>query len=126
MKAYADYEYYSGSYLLGREPKMADKEFAFFAMQASSRLRRRTFDRLENMEEIPKEAKMCCCVVAERLYAVEQAKGENGLILQSYSNDGDSGTYKTDEISAAATEMGVDESIRRWLGHTGLLYCGVG
>lgn len=125
MKAYADYEYYSEPYLLGREPKIPEGEFGFFAMQASSRIRTRTFERLDGLEEIPEEARMCCCEAAERLYAAERAKGENGLILQSYSNDGDSGTYRADEATAAVTETGIDEIIRRWLGHTGLLYCGV-
>ena len=47
------------------------------------------------------------------------------MILQSYGNDGDTGTYKTDDYSEEKVKAAVNDIIRRWLMHTGLLYCGV-
>ena len=77
------------------------------------------------MEIIPEDVQMCCCEVAEKLYLYDAAKDNNGMILQSYGNDGDTGTYKTDDLTAEAIENAVSEIIERWLIHTGLMYCGV-
>lgn len=125
MKSYADIEFYKDSYLLGRTPKIPDAEFPYWAMLASGEIRQRTFGRVDALEDIPEEIRMCCCEVAEKLYLMESAKGENGMVLQSFSNDGESGTFKTDDMSEAGIRRGVSRCIRRWLIHTGLMYCGV-
>lgn len=122
---YADYKFYSENYLLGRASKIPGKEFDYWSMMASGEIRMRTFGNIENLTEIPEEVKMCCCEVAEKLYGVETVKGENGLVLQSYSNDGESGTFKTDGLSDSSVQKSVDLIIRKWLSNTGLMYCGV-
>lgn len=52
---------------------------------------------------------------------------EQGGVLQSYSNDGESGTF--DLSQSVFTEEGkrkkAREIIHRYLGHTGLLYRGI-
>lgn len=80
---------------------------------------------MDQMESIPDDVQMCCCEVAERLYRQESARGNNGMILQSYGNDGETGTFKTDEFSADALKSGVSDVVNKWLADTGLLYCGV-
>lgn len=125
MKSYADIEFYKDSYLLGRAPKIPDAEFPYWVMCASGEIRQRTFGRVDAMEDIPEEVRMCCCEIAEKLYLMESAKDENGMVLQSFSNDGESGTFKTDDMSEAGIRRGVSRCIRRWLIHTGLMYCGV-
>lgn len=125
MKMYVDLEFYHSSYLLGREPKIPDAEFSYWAMLASGENRQRTFNRIDAMAEIPEEAQMCCCELAEKLYFMESAKGENGMVLQSFSNDGESGTYKADDMSEAGIRCSVSRIARKWLIHTGLMYCGV-
>ena len=92
MKSYANNEFYKESYLLGRDSKIPDAEFLHWAMLASGEIRQRTFDRIDALEEIPEEVRMCCCELAEKLYSLESARDENGMFLQSFSNDGESGT----------------------------------
>lgn len=125
MKSYADSEFYRIQYLLGRAPKIPDADFSYWAMLASGEIRQRTFSRMDNLEDIPEEAGMCCCELAEKMYSVESMKDESGMILQSYGNDGETGTYKTDDLSERGIRKSVDQTIRKWLANTGLMYCGV-
>ena len=59
--------------------------------------------------------------------AAAQKAAEQGGVLQSYSNDGESGTF--DLSQSTFTEEGKQKKTReiiyRYLGHTGLLYQGV-
>lgn len=125
MKSYANNECYKESYLLGRDSKIPDAEFRYWAMLASGEIRQRTFDRIDALEEIPEEVRMCCCELAEKLYSLESARDENGMFLQSFNNDGESGAYKADDMSEAGIRHSISEIVKRWLLHTGLMYCGV-
>ena len=90
-----------------------------------------TFSRLaSNFGLITDEVKDCTCELAELLYQadrVSQQASEQGGILTSFSNDGESGTFDlsqsnfTEEGKARKTK----EIIYRYLGNTGLLYQGV-
>lgn len=124
MKAYADLEFYHSGYLLGREAPISDGTFPYWAMLATSEIRQRTFGRVDDLEEVPETVQMCCCEVAEKLYSVESVKDENGLIVQSYGNDGETGTYKTEDLSEKQVRKSIGQIVRRWLANTGLLYCG--
>lgn len=125
MKIYADIGFYKTDYLMGRIPVMPEEDFDYWSMLATSEIRKRTFSRIDHMDNTPEEAKMCCCEVLEKLYKFESAKSENGLILQSYNNDGEAGTYKLDDMTEPALKKEVVSIIRRWLSGTELLYCGV-
>lgn len=125
MKAYAEYSFYVEQYLMGRERPIGERDFPYWAMQASLQIRRLTFGRLDSMEALPENAQMCCCEVAEKLHSFEAAKDSNGMILQSYGNDGDTGTYKADDMTEKAVNKSVAGIIRKWLSSTGLMYCGV-
>lgn len=125
LKAYADIDFYREEYLLGRTPKIPEKEFLHWAMLASGIIRNHTFGRIDGLSNVPDEVGMCCCEVAEKLYSVEATKEENGMVLQSYGNDGETGTYKVDDVSEDAVSRKTMEIIRKWLLYTGLMYCGV-
>lgn len=125
MKSYADYQSYEKTYLLGRKAKIQSSEFAYWSFQASSVIRQNTFSRIDSMDKIPEEVVMCCCEIAERLYQAEAVRSEEGKILQSYGNDGETGTYKVDEFSENAIKRSVSSITRKWLASTGLMYCGV-
>lgn len=125
MRNYADVPFYIGRYSRTGAPKIPDAEFDFYAMQASGEIRYKTFERIDELTEIPEEVSMCCCEVAEKLYALEVAKGENGMILQNYGNDGETGTYRTSDLSESAVQRSIARIIRKWLAHTGYMYCGV-
>lgn len=61
---YADYKYYVGSYLLGRQPTIPETTFRYYEKQAEKEIDRVTFDRVKRMEA-PEEVKECVCDVAE-------------------------------------------------------------
>lgn len=124
MKLYADEQYYREEYLCDSQAKIPGGEFNRLARLASAEIRLRTYGRVEEMAEVPDEVKMCCCEVTEKLYSRESARDENGLVLQSYNTDGDSGSYKTDDVSDESIQRSVDRIVQKWLINTGLLYCG--
>lgn len=125
MKVYTDEQFYLNQYLFGKEPTIPIDDITYWLAQASRKINRRAFGRTDALQEVPDEVKMCCCVVAEKLYQFESAKGENGMVLQSYGNDGDTATYKTTDMSELAISEKVLDIIEEWLMPTGLLYCGV-
>lgn len=125
MIVYADRTFYESEYNGGATPKIESKEFPRFSILASAEIRRYTFRRVDEMESIPEEVKYCCCEIAEKLYDFEHAKGSSGMVLQSYSNDGDTGTYKTDDMTENAIKQAIYEIVHKWLSCTGLMYCGV-
>ena len=128
---YASYNYYESGYLMGRDPKLSEDEFPLWEKQAERVLNQYTFSRLvSNFGLITDEVKDCTCELAELLYQADksaQQAAEQGGILQSYSNDGESGTF--DLSQSTFTEEGkakkTREIIYRYLGNTGLLYAGV-
>jgi len=124
-KSYADNEFYKETYLTGRPAAIPDDEFDHWSLMATSRIRELTFGSVDKLSEIPEAVGMCCCEVAEKLHSFEAAKGENGLILQSYGNDGDTGTYWTEDLTRTAVADETRSITERWLSHTGLMYCGV-
>ena len=128
---YASYNYYESGYLLGRDPKLSEDDFPFWEKQAERVLNQYTFSRLvSNFGLITDEVKDCTCEHAELLYQADksaQQAAEQGGVLQSYSNDGESGTF--DVSQSTFTEEGkakkTREIVYRYLGNTGLLYAGV-
>ena len=128
---YASYNYYESGYLMGRYPKLSEDEFPLWEKQAERVLNQYTFSRLvSNFGLITDEVKDCTCELAELLYQADksaQQAAEQGGVLQSYSNDGESGTF--DLSQSTFTEEGKQKKIReiiyRYLGNTGLLYSGV-
>ena len=128
---YADYGYYTDGYLLGCSPAVPEAVFPYWEKQAERVLNQYTFSRLvSNFGLITDEVKDCTCELAELLYQADksaQQAAEQGGVLQSYSNDGESGTF--DLSQSTFTEEGKQKKIReiiyRYLGNTGLLYSGV-
>lgn len=128
---YASYNYYESGYLMGRDSRLSEDEFPFWEKQAERVLNQYTFSRLvSNFGLITDEVKDCTCELAELLYQADksaQQAAEQGGILQSYSNDGESGTF--DVSQSTFTEEGkakkTREIVYRYLGNTGLLYAGV-
>ena len=128
---YTSYKYYESGYLMGRDPKLSEDEFPLWEKQAERVLNQYTFSRLaSNFGLITDDVKDCACELAELLYQADkstQQAAEQGGILQSYSNDGESGTF--DVSQSTFTEEGkakkTREIVYRYLGNTGLLYAGV-
>ena len=130
---YADYEYYTGGYLLGREPVISDKVYPYWEKQAEKEIDKHAFGRLRGHPElVTDDVKDCACELAELLYQADsvsqRARQQGGAgLLESYNNDGESGTF--DLSQSAYTEEGrtrkTREIIYKHLACTGLLYAGV-
>lgn len=128
---YVNYGYYESKYLLGREPTVPKDDFMFWEKQTERVLNQYTFGRLTaDTELLTDEVKDCACELAELLYQADRSAQQaavQGGVLQSYSNDGESGTF--DLSQSTFTEEGkakkISEIIHRYLGNTGLLYRGV-
>lgn len=128
---YVNYGYYESKYLLGREPTVPEDDFMFWEKQTERVLNQYTFGRLTaDTGLLTDEVKDCACELAELLYQADRSAQQaavQGGVLQSYSNDGESGTF--DLSQSTFTEEGkakkISEIIHRYLGNTGLLYRGV-
>lgn len=130
--AYADYEYYTDGYLLGREPVVPEREFPYWAKQASREVDSVTFNRLRKQPDlVTDDVRDFTCAVCDLLYksaAISDEAAANGAAgpLSSFSNDGQSGTYATAE--SVYTESGKKAEISRlaaqYLSGSGLLYQG--
>lgn len=130
--SYADYEYYTGSFLEGGSPKIPSGEFPRWVKLAGMEIDAATHGRLVNLAVIPDKVKDCACAIAELLYEADtQSEGyrSQGLAgpLASWSNDGQSGTI--DLGQSVFTEDGRKAEVKRlcrlYLGSTGFLYAGV-
>lgn len=124
-RQYAEFDFYKEQYAKGSSSAISDADFPYWSMQATSVIREKTFGNIDMLNEIPEAVQMCCCNVAEKLYQVDSAKDEKGMVMQSYGNDGETATFKVDDYTESAVERSIDAIIRRWLAHTGLMYCGV-
>lgn len=129
---YADYVYYTETYLAGSAPLISDEDFSRWEKQAELEVDALTRGRLSSLEVIPDKAKDCTCALAELLYKAdsqEQSYASQGLSgpLSSWSNDGQSGTV--DLGQSIYTQAGKHKEIRRlcrlYLGTLGLMYAGV-
>lgn len=129
---YADYEFYTSEYLLGKAPTVPEESFPYWEREARMQIDSYTFGRIGSLPESPEEVKLCTCAVAEGLYQADKAKAEqqeSGLAgpLSSWSNDGQSGTV--DLSNSTLTETGKMKEVRRliaqYLCNTGLMYRGL-
>ena len=130
---YATYSYYELKYLLGRNPAVPEDAFLYWEKQARTEIDKYTFDQIAmDSSFITDQIRDCCCELVELLYQADQmqqqstAHGDIGPLV-TFNNDGQSGTY--DLSRSVYTEDGkvkkVREIISRYLGNTGLLYCGI-
>ena len=104
---YADYEFYTSGYLLGKSPVVPEESFLYWEREARAQIDLYTFGRVKVMPE-------------------QQESGLAGP-LASWSNDGQSGTV--DLSSSTVTETGKMKEVRRliaqYLCNTGLMYRGL-
>lgn len=130
--SYANYEYYTDSFLEGGTAIVPEGDFPRWEKQAELEIDAVTHGRTAFLEVIPDKVKDCACAVAELLYkadAQEQGYVSQGLSgpVTSWSNDGQSGTV--DLGQSTYTQAGKQKEILRlcrlYLGALGLMYAGV-
>lgn len=120
---YADYTYYTTTYL---GSALTEEEFARAATRAGSFLD--YFTRGKSKTYTGDELKMCCCALAEQYQIIENAQTQSmsGGELQSQTVGAWSKTYKSGTETAAAARETLAGIAMQYLGHTGLLYRGGG
>lgn len=120
---YADYTYYTTTYL---GSALTEEEFARAATRASSFLD--YYTRGKSKTYTGEELKMCCCALAEQCQIIENAQTQSmsGGELQSQTVGAWSKTYKSGTETAAAARETLAGIAMQYLGHTGLLYRGGG
>ena len=115
---YVNYGYYESKYLLGREPTVPEDDFLFWEKQTERILNQYTFGRLNaDTGLLSDEVKDCACELTELLYQADKSTQQviaQGGVLQSYSNDGESGTF--DLSQSTFTEGGKAKKIREIIG----------
>jgi len=124
MKVYADDAFYKNSYLLGRKPVIS-AGFCFYARSASRIMNSLTFGRIDKLNDLTDDIKMCCCEIAECCYTSEkERKAAGGKTSERI------GTYSATFSEKALTDTDVSASdayriMNKWLSETGLLYRGI-
>ena len=122
--SYVDITYYSNRYQGDNNASTAVPNFNNYAIRATKEIRLRTFGNIDESSELPDEVKLCCCELIDKFISVDKPRSENGLILKTYSNDGDSGTFETEHLSSERIKEDIDAIVRSWLLPTGLMFCG--
>ena len=123
MGIYADNDFYTVEYLQGRNPTIS-AGFNYYARSASKLIDLYTFGRLEEMEDISKDVKFCCCELAELIF-------ENEIQLKDTGNKTSEriGSYSVGFSSKADSEEAFKskqyDTVIKWLGNTGLCYRGL-
>lgn len=88
---YTDINFYLNEYMAGGDMKIPDEEIARYLRKASVLLDQYTFGRIAELPEIPEEIEICVCELAELQYKSDMLQ-QNGGIVTSWSNDGQSGS----------------------------------
>lgn len=135
---YADYTYYSGTYM----GAVSEEDFPRLAVRASSFLDYYTRNKAADNAELD-AVKMCCCALVDKYAVIEAAQAlavknlanaaANDAEVKSETVGGYSRTIATGSesaLSALNTTDGVKkllaETCMEYLAHTGLLYRGGG
>ena len=119
--AYVDYTYYTGTYGGSTIPTTA---FTKYENKAERKVNADTFGEIIEAETYMDDVKKCTCEVAEEFYIFENAKSDNGMVLKSFSNDGESGTFDESFMTEDAVSKRIGKIVKEWLVNTGLLYRG--
>lgn len=125
MAAYADFTYYSATYL---GTAIASADFARLALRASATIDNLTFDRAAPIVTAAAETatidkiKMATCAVAEELQKQDQADGADGI--QSESVGSYSVSYAENSGKRLTNETKQSKAAKLYLSSTGLMFRG--
>lgn len=120
---YADYSFYTGTYLSGKSAAVTDAEFPYYARKASAQIDRYTFGGVPP-DDVPEAVRLCCCELAEMLHAADSARQEHeGLTSEEVG--GWKKTFENSEQRQQRLDRELRGIIYQWLSGTGLLYGGV-
>ena len=124
MSAYADYTFYTTTFL---GSLIASADFAQKALRASEEIDRLTFNRAATVISDDDDAdlvaliKMATCAVAETLQTIETGSSDS---IKSESVGSHSVTYGDSSDAALTNNQRKEKAARTYLGGTGLMYRG--
>lgn len=122
MVEYADFEFYTKKFHGSTIPEAA---FPSAMLRSSIFIRYITFGRIDETD-IPEEAKLAACAVADLMYKDDLAKDKNGREIKSENNDGYSASFVTSvDEKGRSIEARAYQSANQYLAYTGLLYRGI-
>lgn len=124
MTAYADYNYYTVTYLAGKTAAVTAAEFPYYANQATALINQYTFGNI-NADDVPDEVKMCCCNLVDELHSLATSETAGKAGISSESVQGWSVSLESTEARKNAVKSAQKDIIKQWLYNTGLLYSGV-
>lgn len=116
---YADYAFYTGTYL---GTVIASADFDRLALRASAYLDRLTFDRAADDTDNTTAIKMATCAVAEEVQTIEQEGSTGGI--QSEKVGSHSVTYSQNSIKQRSSTKRLEEAARLYLASTFLMFKG--
>lgn len=116
---YTDYAYYTDTY---RGTVLDAASFDAYTNKATQVIKLHTFNRIQD-SNIPDEARMCCCELAELIYNHENMKTGSGVTSEKVGNY--SVTYASQKELEETYNHFLNSVINKWLALTGLLYRGV-
>ena len=123
MGMYADNDFYTGEYLQGRNPTIS-AGFNYYARGASKIIDLYTFGRLEDVGDISKDVKFCCCELAELIFENEiQSKDTGNKTSERIGSYSVGFSSKADSEEAFKSKQ--YDIVIKWLGNTGLCYRGM-
>lgn len=123
MTVYADYTFYTTEYLAGKDAAVTEKDFPFYARQASAVINQYTHGNIGN--DIPEDVQFCCCELVEMMNAADTSEAAKKAGISSESVGGWSQSYESSGARKAALTSSQRDCIYKWLSGTGLLYSGV-
>jgi hypothetical protein len=125
MAAYADYAYYSGTFL---GTAIASASFSRLALRATEKLDQICYDRLAEIVTAATDTatitkiKNACCSVAEEIQAQEANGNQDGVTSERVGN------YSVTFGNKSRNNLSNDEKIiaaaKVYLGNTGLMFSG--
>lgn len=123
MTVYADYTFYSTEYLAGKDAAVTEKDFPFYARQASATIDQYTHGNIGT--DIPEDVRFCCCELVEMMNTADTSEAAQKPGISSESVQGWSQSYESTEARKTALRGLQRDCIYKWLSGTGLLYSGV-
>jgi hypothetical protein len=121
MASYADYTYYTGTYL---GTAIASADFPRLALRASATIDNLTFNRAATETDVTTidKIKMATCALAEELQKEDLADGIDGI--QSESIGSNSVTYAENSGKRLTNETKQSKAAKLYLSSTGLMFRG--
>lgn len=122
MVEYADFEFYIKNFHGSTIP---EDDFSSAMLRAGIFIRYITFGRIDETN-IPEEAKLAACAVADLMYKDDLSRDDAGREKKSENNDGYSVSFVTSvDGKGNSVEAKAYQAAGQYLAHTGLMYRGI-